>query len=75
VDPFFFKPYQPAQAEERHPDAVSDPLAAAVSDAQLAQAAGHDVALPSPRFAPKSSARPLAALLGGSRAAKVVGSS
>jgi len=85
ADPFFFKPYQPAEPSVRSASAKSasaksaaaKPAAAEAGEVglaseapPLAQAVGHDVALPPPRFLSKAPSRPLAALLGGSHAVR-----
>jgi len=94
LDPFFFKPYQPAQSSKQaaqsagktaqgagqatlsaEQPAPGEPGELALTEVAppLAQAAGHDVALPPPRFQRKGSSRPLAALLGGSQPAQASG--
>jgi superfamily II DNA/RNA helicase len=73
-DPFFFKPYQPAEPLEgsaaKSAPAEAGEVGFASEAPQLAQAVGHDVTLPPPRFLSKAPSRPLAALLGGTHAVR-----
>jgi superfamily II DNA/RNA helicase len=73
-DPFFFKPYQPAEPSEgsaaKSAPAEAGEVGFASEAPQLAQAVGHDVTLPPPRFLTKAPSRPLAALLGGTHAVR-----
>jgi len=77
ADPFFYKPYQPAEPSLRSAGSAAAAGAGEVGlsseVAPLAQAAGHDVTLPPPRFLSKAPSRPLAALLGGSRGVRAEG--
>lgn len=77
ADPFFYKPYQPAEPSLRSAGSAAAAGAGEVGLASevapLAQAAGHDVTLPPPRFLSKAPSRPLAALLGGSRGVRAEG--